>query len=297
MRNFWIYPSILLLLASCSEKENKPSYNEKVSFKIESSILAFRSLALDENGAGGFSQGDKNTLFFSEEGGRLLCACQYTYGNRYMWSELGFSENKNLTLTASYPELPGKDMGELLSNAENYIWNSASGNALSDLLLSAPVQAVAGLTENIKLSFSHKLHKFKVELVAAEGEDISAEELASSDIVLRGVLPEIPVIFKSSELGASLGEPAEFSRKGSNVFFIIPPQQSGDISVSVLFAGKSFNQKVSEITVDGKPVAFLESGRVFALKIAVSKEKPFSVIGQSISGWGSQGVAEGRIEI
>ena len=276
---------------------NTPVEPAKVAFSIEGSVLAFRSPSLDGNGAGNFNKGDKNTVFFSDSKGTMRTAMQYTYGNTCLWDDLGLSSNEEVSVTACWPEFQASDKDAIMTEASSFVWNASTGKGKSDLLLAAPAKAVAGKTENIKLLFSHKLHKFVVELSAAEGEDISSEELASAEIRLSGVLPEIPVTLATSSLGDAKGSAVEFSETGSKAWFIIPPQPSGEMTVTVNFAGKVFTTKVSECSIDGKPVETLESGKVFSLKVAVSKEKPFTIIGQAISGWESQGSADGSFEL
>ena len=301
-----------LMAVSCSETEpdgnggnggngdngdHTPVEPAKVEFKIEGSVLAFRSPSIDENGAGNFSDGDKNTVFFSDGKSSIKTAMQYTYGSTCLWDDLGLATKEEVTVTACWPELSASDKDGLMSEAASFVWNASTGNGKTDLLLAAPAKAVANETENIKLSFSHKLHKFVVELSVAQGEEITPEELAKAEIRLSSVLPEIPVTLATSSLGDAKGTPAEFSETGAKAWFIIPPQPAGEMTVTVAFAGKTFTTKVSECNVDGKPLESLESGKTFTLKIAGSKEKPFTIVGQAISGWESQGSADGSIEL
>lgn len=307
MGKTWIlFSAAVFMAAACSEKEpvagsgngeNNVEGQYEASFKVESSVLAFRSPLLDGNGAGNFSDGDRNTLFFSDAKGSLKTAVQYTCGSSCLWSDLGLDDMEEVSVTACWPELSASDKDGLMSEAASYVWNSMKDNGKSDFLLSDPVKATAGKTENIRLAFSHRLHKFAVELSAAEGEDISSGELASAEIRLEGVLPEVPVTLATSSLGSARGIPSGFSETGTKAWFIIPPQPSGEMTVSVLFADKTFTVKVAGCNVAGKPVENLESGKVFTLKIAVSREKAFTVTGQAISGWESQGSADGTIEI
>ena len=311
MKRFWILiaSAALMSTVSCTEtdpegnggnggKEDKnPDVPETAAFKIEGSVLAFRSPSLDENGAGNFSEGDKNTVFFSDAKGSLKTAMQYTYGSSCLWNDLELANKEEVTVTACWPELSASDKDGLMSEAASFVWNASTGKGKADLLLAAPAKAVAGETENIKLSFFHKLHKFVVELSIAQGEKITPEELASAEIKLSGVLPEIPVTLASSSLGNAKGTPAEFSETGGRAWFIIPPQPAGEMAVTVTFAGKKSTIKISECSIDGKPVESLESAKTFTLKIAVSKEKPFTIVGQAISGWESQGSADGSIEL
>ena len=306
MRKFFTFISVAAFMTvSCSEKEpntggnsgNSNTEPKPVSFKIESSVLAFRSPSLDENGAGNFNDGDRNSVFFSDGKGSMKSAMQYTYGSTCLWDDLVLAADEEVSVTACWPELSATDKDGLMAEAEAYVWNSSKDNGKSDLLLAEPVSAVAGKTEKITLAFGHKLHKFSVELSAAEGEDISSEELAEAEIKLSGVLPEIKVNMASAALGTAQGKSADFSGKGSECWFIIPPQPAGQIELTVSFGGKDFTTKVADCNVDGKPVENLESGKVFTLKIGVSKEKPFTIVGQAISGWESQGSADGSIEL
>ena len=95
--------------------------------------------------------------------------------------------------------------------------------------------------------------------------------------------------------GAS-GTMARLESTGVESAFILPPQTVGTIEVKVELEDRSQTFRLSECKVNSSFLTQLQSGKFFTLVISVSRGS-FTITGQDIDPWGSQGEANGDIII
>ena len=276
----------VLMFAACSNEDMPETRSE---FKVVSSILPLtRAPQLDQNGAGHFVNGDKNTVFFQSQEQQNLLKFTYTYGDKYYWQDLGLPANeKSVKVSACYPAV------DVLEPAA-YEWNVLS-QADSDLLVAAPVAANTESSEPVSLSFTHALHKLVVEL-QADGTTMQSGDLKDAEISVNNFMPVAVVNFLSGKATSAKGELSKMAKKGTSAAFIVPAQAVGTMQIIVKLGNREAKYDLSSCQVSGQPLQNLLSGQSFKLKIKVSKSS-FSIVGQNISGWGSQGESEGTIII
>ena len=100
----------------------------------------------------------------------------------------------------------------------------------------------------------------------------------------------------SAEVKGASGTMARLESTGVESAFILPPQTVGTIEVKVELEDRSQTFRLSECKVNSSFLTQLQSGKFFTLVISVSRGS-FTITGQDIDPWGSQGEANGDIII
>lgn len=284
MKHTKLWAVCLPLLAACAACSNSddttpaPSHND--TFRIADIINpVVRTPQLDDNGAGHFTAGDKNTLFFRTAQAEAPHSFTYTHGTEYRWSDLNLGINDGeVTLSACYPTIES-------ATPEHHGWDIRQ-NPQTDLLLAQPVTAPYGTEKPIALSFGHVLHQLKVNL-QAEGS-MSAEQLAKAHITCSNVLSTADLQLLEGRVLSASGEKCSLSAEGMKATFLLPAQEAGDIEVAIALGGRTVTYRLAECEVNGQKVTSLKSGHVLSLTVKVS-EGAFTVTGQEITGWENQG--------
>lgn len=276
----------VLMFAACSNEDMPETRSE---FKVDASILPLtRAPQLDQNGAGKFENGDKNSVFFQSQDQQHLLTFSYTYGEKYFWQDLGLpAEVKDLKLSACYPTV-------VAENPASFEWN-VIGKDNSDLLVAAPASANTASSDPVSLSFTHAMHKLVVEL-QADGTSMQAEDLNAAEVSVNNFQPIAVMNLLTAQATSAKGDLSKLTVKNPKASFIIPAQAVGSMEIVVKLGNREAKYDLSSCKVSGQPLTSLLSGKSFKLTIKVSKNS-FTIVGQNISGWGNQGESEGTIII
>ena len=301
MRKFYInFLSFSLFswgLAAC--RSNDEPAADELQFFLQSSIGGVfqagggsmsRTPQLDAQGQGTFSNGDVNTVFFLDTDNHCLENFSYTYGKTYYWNDFQLNEvGTEMKVAACYPAVKA-------DQPARFVWNVTSPeNATPDFLAASPVSVKSGITQQVPLDFSHLMHRLVVAL-EADGTTITNGDLADAKVTIARFYPESVINLFTATVEDVSGSVAQMQAKGTGVSFILPPQPVGDIEVKIEVNSYAQVFKLSDLKVASSPLTHLESGKAFTLKVRVSKSS-FTITGQGIGPWGSQGEANGEIII
>lgn len=281
--------SLMLLLVACGNGEEV--LYEQPRFSIRSDIQGVtRTPVLDGDGRGYFIEGDVNTVFFQDRNGKLLKEISYTYGNTYYWSDFQLENaTDGLLVSACYPPVKA-------DRPTDFSWDVTSSNlAIADFLAASPVEVIQGVTTDVVLKFNHLMHKIVVKL-KADGTTVTEEDLSKAKISIYNFRPTAVIDLLSAEVKGASGTMARLESTGVESAFILPPQTVGTIEVKVELEDRSQTFRLSECKVNSSFLTQLQSGKFFTLVISVSRGS-FTITGQDIDPWGSQGEANGNIII
>lgn len=277
-----------LVLTACSNEEVPGT--SKSELNIISTINPVkRSPQLDENGAGHFNNGDKNTLFFQSNENQHLLTFSYTYGEKYYWMDLELpKDTKDCKISACYPAVT-------TATPATFAWDVVKEKSNSDLLVAAPATAKTDSSNPVRLTFTHALHKLAVELIA-DGTSITQDQLAQAELSCSNFMPVANVNLLEGKAVSASGSLAKLDATGAKSNFIVPAQAVGTMEINLKLGDRTASYKLSSCQVRNQPLAELLSGQSFTLKIRISKNS-FTIVGQDISGWGNQGEFEDSIII
>lgn len=280
---------MLAAMVGCNDTEPMDQTPERPRFRIEESIEGLsRTPQLDQNGAGRFSDGDRNTLFFHAPGDDRFTTFAYTYGQVYYWNDLALPEGADrVVVAACYPEVE-------TSSPRSFEWNTLQNND-KDLLLGISSEVRPNDGQAVAIPFRHALHKLDVEL-EADGKTITGEELANASVVCRKFLPVAVVDLLEARTTGATGSLAELEGKGARTGFVVPAQMVGEMELEVSLGRIRKVFRFADFEVGGVKLTELKSGSRFAVKLRVSKST-FTVVDQNIAGWDDQGQVEDSIII
>ena len=280
----------LLLLSATACGNDEPGELATAEFKVVSAIAPVsRAPQLTPDGAGHFVKGDVNTLLFHHNGQQLLQTFSYTYGSRYYWADVHLPAGvKQCQLSATYPPVSAPA-------PQHYEWDVRSAQPTADFLMAAPVDVQAFTSSPIRLSFSHAMHNLAVELQSGDAS-ISDEQLGQASVACRNFQPVAVLNLLEGKAVGVKGNLMESTATGKRVKFIIPAQPVGAMEVVVRLADREGIFRLADSQLNGAALQRLESGKTLTLKIKVNKSS-FTIVGQSISGWDSQGEFEDSIII
>lgn len=278
---------IVLLLAiiagtACS-KPDTPS--QEVKINLSANIEPITRVSLDQTGKGYFTTGDQLQLTISGSSNENQIE-EYTVGtSELFWNDLSFATStRQVSFAGCYPTLEGSGMTRTfnLATAEE-----------KDLLLAPAVSVERGTTSTVKLSFRHAMHRLRI--VYAATEDYAAEEL--QQITTRCTAKsECQVDIATGTVSQTLSSTSTFENaSASEALFLLPPQNSSDVTLTVVLASKDVTLNLAQWLEDaGQAQTALEGGKELQVVMRVSKEG-ISFGGMEIVGWGSQGTVEGDI--
>lgn len=159
---FYALAATTLALTSCKKNVlETPSAADNAIHIVASIASQARAPQLANDGSGSFSQGDKMSLFLTEDDANNQ-SVDYEYGSGILiWGSLGLADsNAKITLAACYPQQDRIQNGE-------FEFNTLTASD-KDLLL-APAQSVtAGTSEAVYLNFSHALHRLDLTFTPGE---------------------------------------------------------------------------------------------------------------------------------
>ena len=276
-----------MVFAACSKDDFSAIENTQDKLNVITSIDALsRAPQLNENGSGHFNSGDKYTLFFSStDGQKFIKGFEYTHGKEHHWIDVQIpAGNKQARIAASYPTISAASK----EAASAYKWNVLTSRPTNDLLLAAPVTATVNSTDPIELNFAHALHKFQVNL---KGD---SQLLSGATITCKDFKPEAVINLLEGKATGASGSLASQKVTGKTAAFILPAQAVEKMEVVFHVNGQDHSFKLSECTVNDRPLTELKSGMKLELNVTVDKGG-FTITGQNISAWGEQGSANGNI--
>lgn len=278
---------IVLLLAiivgtACS-KQDTPELGSKIN--LSANIEPITRVSLDQTGKGYFTTGDQLQLTISGSATENLIEA-YTVGTTELfWNDLGFATStRQVNFAGCYPVLEGS--GTIRT------FNLATAEE-KDLLLAPAVSVERGTTNTVKLSFRHAMHRLRI--VYAATEDYATDEL--QQITTRCTAKsECQVDIAAGTVSQTLSGISTFENaSASEALFLLPPQNSSDVTLTVVLAGKNVTLNLAQWLEDaGQAQTALEGGKELQVIMRVSKEG-ISFGGMEIVGWGSQGTVEGDI--
>lgn len=276
---------MLLVISITTSCNNQPDNNQETNaniFTIKDMILPeSRAPQMDENGAGNFIDGDKNTIFFLSEEEGITDKFVYTYGQKYYWSKLPItSKSEELSVSACYPNVD-------TDTPNDFEWDVREKNNDIDFLFSTQTSIKKGTSSPIELKFTHALHKLKVN-VSADKSTISEEQIEGVSITCIDFKPIAHLNLLTGKAVSASGDASSIESKDSKAEFIIPSQEIGNIKLLIKLGNREKMYELSNSIVNGTPLTILESGKSLSINITVS-EKDFIISGQSISGWDNQG--------
>lgn len=244
---------------------------------------------LDADGGGRFVDGDRNTVFFYSAAENIADGFSYTYGEKYLWSQLPLtSHSADLSVSACYPAVE-------TGNPKNFEWNISDNKQEPDFLLSAPVAVKRDTPRPVALTFTHALHKLKVN-IQADGTTMTEGQLADILVQCRNVQSVARLDLLQGKVLSASGPLSSVASKGPRAEFIVPAQEVGSMSLQIRLGAREQVYDLAQCKIDGTPLTRLESGKSLVLNITVS-EKEFTITGQEISGWGNQGEVNDSIII
>lgn len=278
---------IVLLLAiivgtACS-KQDTPELGSKIN--LSANIEPITRVSLDQTGKGYFTTGDQLQLTISGSSTENLIEA-YTVGTTELfWNDLGFATStRQVNFAGCYPVLEG--------SGTTRTFNLATAEE-KDLLLAPAVSVERGTTNTVKLSFRHAMHRLRI--VYAATEDYATDEL--QQITTRCTAKsECQVDIAAGTVSQTLSGTSTFENaSASEALFLLPPQNSSDVTLTVVLAGKNVTLNLAQWLEDaGQAQTALEGGKELQVVMRVSKEG-ISFGGMEIVGWGSQGTVEGDI--
>lgn len=277
----------LLIGISLTACSNENPQTTDTTFQLNSSILPTRAPQLNANGGGTFSKNDENTLLFQAPQGTLVKSFTYIYGKTYYWNELNLpSSHKELQVSGCYPTIT-------TSTPTLFAWDVRNASVTADLLLAPPISVTPNTTQDIRLQFNHAMHQLQIEL-KADGATLQQAACSQAKLTCRNFLPIVNVNLLQGAVISASGDKSSLQATGDKATFILPPQAVGNIQLQVQLSGREYTFDLATHQIAGSPITQLESGKSIKLTITVSKTS-FSVTGQNIGAWESQGESNGSI--
>lgn len=274
----------LMVLGSvaCS-KQNSVQIEGKIN--LSANILPLTRINVDESGKGSFTSGDIISLTVSglEMTSQIL---KFEIGNTALyWKDLNLPSGiQDVNFAGCYPVL------ERTSGSIGTF--DVSSAADKDLLLAPAVSVKSGSSNSVDLAFSHALHRLRI--IYSSSGDYTQEELQliSTKCSAKSTC-EVDLV--KGVLSRTLSQTATFTAKSSDAVFLLPPQESAGVTLSMELFGQKKEFKLSDWMQQYDHMQeMLEGGKELRLTINVSKSG-ISFGDMTIGAWGDQGSVEGDI--
>lgn len=285
---FYALAATTLALTSCKKNVlETPSAADNAIHIVASIASQARAPQLANDGSGSFSQGDKMSLFLTEDDANNQ-SVDYEYGSGILtWGSLGLADsNAKITLAACYPQQDRIQNGE-------FEFNTLTASD-KDLQL-APAQSVtAGTSEAVYLNFSHALHR--LDLTFTPGESYTSEDLESLSISLNAKTTCVVDGLQGKIKGVK-SETGTYTANNTKASFYLVPQSTAGITLKI-----SIGNDTKSLTLDklleqlGSAQPELNGSKRCTLTLKVSREG-ITVEGGSINAWGNQVTADGEVII
>ena len=267
----------LLGLSACSKE--MPAESDFLKLEIRTDIAAVtKAPQLNDDGSGAFVSGDAFTVLSHHPLTETASTFDYHVGTTEMyWQNLHLpSEQGTVNFFACYPtqSLADGSFDFDLTQAEN-----------PDLLL-ASTQSVKIGTESVAMTFQHVMHRlvvrFSTDPSYASAEDIQTVCTAKSTC---------RVNLREGSIDNSSSQKASFTSYGQTATFLIVPQQSSDVTLTVHVGQDTKTIQLSDLLPS---IDQLQTGKQLSVSLAV-KEGKVELEGAMIEGWGNQGSIDGSI--
>ena len=267
----------LVGLSACS-KEN-PTETDPPKLEIRADIAAMtKAPQLNEDGSGAFASGDAFTVLSHHPISEATSTFDYQVGATEMyWQNLNLpSDQGTVDFFACYPtqSLADGSFDFDLEQVEN-----------PDLLL-ASTQSVKIGTESVAMTFQHAMHRlvvrFSTDPSYASAADIQTICTAKSTC---------RVNLRDGSIDNSSTRKASFTSYGQTATFLIVPQKSSDVSLTIHVGSDIKTIQLSDLLPS---IDQLETGKQLSVSLSV-KEGKVELEGAMIEGWGDQGSIDGSI--
>lgn len=269
--------------AACSQQES-PAPGSKIN--LSTRIEPLTRISMDQTGKGSFTTGDNLQLVISGSSAETRIET-YTVGTTELfWKDLGFATStRQVRFAGCYPALTGG------SGTTRTFDLTASEE--KDLLLAPAVSVERGTAEAVNLSFRHAMHRLRIVYAATEDYTTNALRQVTTRCTAKAACE---VDLAAGTVSRTLSGTGTFEQaSASEALFLLPPQNSSDVSVTVKLDGREITINLAEwLEEAGQAQPTLEGGKELQVTMRVSKQG-ISFGGMEIVGWGSQGSVEGDI--
>lgn len=284
----------IILLAGCSKVIENGVLAPGKGIQIVPTIGATtKAPVLDEDGSGGFIDGDRFTILTSL-GNQTVKTSEYTVGKDWLtWNELGYPTGTKVSFAACYPVV------EMTSD-----WTctfDCQTAQYKDLLLAASSEVDSYSTSPVLLNFKHALHILEINF-SADAEDYTEEELKNLTLTCTA-RKSCTVDIKRGVLGETGSETATFHSVGTKAVFILPPQPTADVIIEFSLGEFMTNMTLAELLDKfEEPQTALRSGSRIKLDIKIRREEdtsklPIEMGNATIGPWEDQAIVNGTINI
>lgn len=282
---------IVLLLAvagsaACSQLVESPVAGSGI-IHLTTDIEPLTRISMDQTGKGSFSTGDRLQLTISGASTENRIE-EYTLGTTALyWEDLGFATStQQVRFAGCYPALT-EGSGTIRE------FNVATADE-PDLLLAQAVSVERGTASVVNLTFRHAMHRLRITYTTTG--DYTREELQQITTNCKAKT-SCKVDLANGSVYQTLSTVSALTPATATdaATFLLPPQASADVTLTVALANKSLEINLAQWLSDaGQAQQTLEGGKELQLTIRVGKEG-ISFGGMEIVGWGSQGSVEGDI--
>lgn len=283
-----------ILLAGCSKVIENEDISSGKDIQIVPTIGAMtKAPALNEDGSGGFIDGDRFTILTSL-GDQAVKTSEYTVGMDWLtWDELGYPTGTKVSFAACYP------VTEMTSDW-TYTFDCQTAQ-YKDLLLAASREVDSYSTSPVLLNFKHALHMLEIN-ISADVEDYTEEELKNLTLTCTA-RKSCTVDVKRGVLGDTGSETATFQSLGTKAVFILPPQPTADVTIELSLGESITNMTLAELLDKfEKPQTALRSGSRIKLNVKIRREEgssklPIEMGDATIEPWEDQAIVNGTIDM
>lgn len=285
---FYALAATTLALTSCKKNVlETPSAADNAIHIVASIASQARAPQLANDGSGSFSQGDKMSLFLTEDDANNQ-SVDYEYGSGILtWGSLGLADsNAKITLAACYPQQDRIQNGE-------FEFNTLTASEVPAVTDCAGASS-RSLSEAVYLNFSHALHR--LDLTFTPGESYTSEDLESLSISLNAKTTCVVDGLQGKIKGVK-SETGTYTANNTKASFYLVPQSTAGITLKI-----SIGNDTKSLTLDklleqlGSAQPELNGSKRCTLTLKVSREG-ITVEGGSINAWGNQVTADGEVII
>lgn len=283
--HLYVMTAAMLMISSCvNEVPNGLSKPDNVIRIVTNIAPQSRVPQLANDGSGNFSDGDKMSLFITDENENCF-SVEYEYGSCLTWDSLCIDEvSKQITLAACYP---------VQEEQKNGIFEFNTLTATEKDLLLAPAQSVSvGTNEDIYLNFEHALHY--MELTFIPGMNYTDDEMETLSVTLKAKASCI-VDAKQGKIIGTNNSTGEYTSTGTRATFYLVPQKTADVVLNITLGNDKKSLTLDKLLEQmGSQQSALYGGKSCKLTLKVSREG-ITVEGGSINGWDNQVTADGEV--
>lgn len=278
---FFIAAAAALYACGSSDEAAEPAQKK---IKLNASIAKVEEVESSEavqSGKESFTAGDTFTLVVANAE-RQYDLFDFTVGaTQLLWKEVTVAgEGAKVNFSACYP------VQRLADGKFTFDLGTASEQ---DLLLAAPCAVTVDDETPVNLTFRHAMHRLNVVFTVDADARVDADAIRT----VCTARSKCGVNLLDGSLDTTDATTADFTRTGSEVSFLVVPQQASDVTLDVTAGDISKSFTVGSL----KPgLGELKSGMQLRVEITV-KEQAIEIGSITIEGWEDQGSIGGEIII